>query len=262
MTLFKAVTVIRVFCSLSLSFSLLAAPAWAQQQESSLTKSGQDEEVIRISTELVQTDVTVLDRQGRFIDGLRPEQFELTVDGKPQPITFFEQITAGSSREVALVTAGKRSPAGASVASTTMAADRGRTTLFFVDDLHLSPDSMKRTRDTLLNFVNEIMGPRDQALVATASGQIGFLQQVTGNKEVLRKAIEGLTYRSVSASNSVCTPPMTEYQAVAIENGDRDVLSYLVDLSCPRCPPDTGMSNNAVRAAKKTITRQIDFTVQ
>ena len=247
MVLFKALTSVRVFCSLALALSLLVAPASAQQQEP-LTTPRQDQEIIRINTELVQTDVTVLDKQGRFISGLQPQQFELTVDGKLQPIAFFEQVTAGSSREAAIVAASKRPPANASLASTSVTADRGRTTLFFVDDLHLSFDSMKRTRDTLLSFVNEIMGSKDQALIATASGQLNFLQQLTGNKEVLRKAIEGLTYRSVSAggNNSVCTPSMSDYQAVAIENGDRDVLAYLVDLACPRCPPDTSMSNNAV----------------
>src|SRR5262245_25425366 len=49
-------------------------------------------DVLRINTELVQTDVTVLDKQGRFVDGLLAEQFELTLDGKSQPITFFERI--------------------------------------------------------------------------------------------------------------------------------------------------------------------------
>lgn len=43
-----------------------------------------DDSTLRISTVLVQTDVTVVDRDGQFIDGLRPDQFELKVDGKPQ----------------------------------------------------------------------------------------------------------------------------------------------------------------------------------
>ena len=59
----------------------------------------QAEDVLRINTELVQTDLMVVDKQGHFVDGLQREQFELTIDGKAQPISFFEQVKAGSSKE-------------------------------------------------------------------------------------------------------------------------------------------------------------------
>ena len=64
-----------------------------------------DDNVLRINTELVQTAVTVIDKQGRSVDGLSRDQFELTVDGKPRPISFFERITAGSPREAQLTAA-------------------------------------------------------------------------------------------------------------------------------------------------------------
>jgi hypothetical protein len=59
----------------------------------------QTDDVVRVKTELVQTDVTVVDKHGRFVDGLKSEQFELRVDGRPQPLAFFEQVTAGSAAE-------------------------------------------------------------------------------------------------------------------------------------------------------------------
>lgn len=57
--------------------------------------------MIRVNTELVQTDVMVFDKKGHFVDGLQRGQFELSVDGKPQPISFFEQVKAGSAKEQA-----------------------------------------------------------------------------------------------------------------------------------------------------------------
>src|SRR3954467_14309863 len=56
---------------------------------------GQDD-VIRVNTELVQTDVMVFDKEGRFVDGLKPEQFSLKIDNKPTPISFFERVTGGT----------------------------------------------------------------------------------------------------------------------------------------------------------------------
>src|SRR5215831_10796125 len=52
-------------------------------------------DVIRVNTELVQTDVTVFDKQGHFVDGLRSEQFALKIDSKPAAISFFERVTSG-----------------------------------------------------------------------------------------------------------------------------------------------------------------------
>jgi hypothetical protein len=59
----------------------------------------QPDDIVRINTELVQTDVNVFDKHGHFVDGAKPEDFELTIDGKPQKILFFERVAAGTSRE-------------------------------------------------------------------------------------------------------------------------------------------------------------------
>jgi hypothetical protein len=55
----------RVLFFLLLSFSVLAPGPLARQQPQPAV-SGQGEEVVRISAELVQTDVTVFDKQGPF----------------------------------------------------------------------------------------------------------------------------------------------------------------------------------------------------
>ena len=71
--------------------SLITCVSITHAQQTSQKKSAnQDEDVLRIKTELVQTDVTVFDKRGRFVEGLRPEQFELTVDGKRQSLTLHE----------------------------------------------------------------------------------------------------------------------------------------------------------------------------
>src|SRR5688572_12487819 len=128
---------------------LLVIPAALAQQR----QAEQSDVIIRISTDLVQTDVTVLDKQGRPVEGLQRDQFELLVNGKPQNISFFEQVAAGSLREAVLVTAGGATPPdrekGKPPSDPGSSVVRGRTVFFFVDDMHLSPDSMRRTRETL-----------------------------------------------------------------------------------------------------------------
>lgn len=226
------------------------------QTPAQATPSPAQDDVVRVSTELVQTDVIVVDKQGRFVDGLDRDKFELRVNGKEQPIAFFDRVIAGSNKEAAILTSSRKpsDKTEPATSSETPALERGRTTFLFVDDMHLSPSSIVRTRDLLTSYVDNVMGPKDEALIATATGQLGFLQQLTGDRNVLRMAIKRLTHRPFSADDKLSNPPMTEYQAVAIENGDRDVLSYFVDQQCDEfkqqgrgaCVADTGLTNNAV----------------
>jgi hypothetical protein len=69
------------------------------QVKTKTPQSDEPDDVVRVKTELVQTDVTVVDKRGRFVDGLTADDFKLRVDSKLQPLTFFEKIVAGSVEE-------------------------------------------------------------------------------------------------------------------------------------------------------------------
>ena len=193
--------------------------------------TAQEPEVVRINTELVQTAVTVLDKQGNFVDGLKREQFELVVDGKPRPVAFFDRIAAGSTRERELANEGIGIGVNSSV-PVLPATVPGRTIVFFIDDLHLAPDSLNRTRMMLQHFLNREMNSKDTVAIASASGQVGFLEQFTNNRAVLDAAIARLNPRpydahGYSAGNST---KMTEYMALNIDTtrSDTKVLDFYV----------------------------------
>jgi VWFA-related protein len=220
---------------LLLAAGTLLTTARAQQQPSPQGPAAQDDEVIRISTELVQTDVTVFDKQGRFVDDLKPDEFELRVDGKPVQISFFDKVTAGTTEErERLAARGRAGDAarGATTAATTTAPkppDRGRIIFFFLDDTHLAADSVTRVRKTLLEFIDREMGQNDQVAIASATGQLGFLQQLTDNKSVLRAAVERLTFRPFDVHDGE-RPQMTVYQAVEInERSNLQLLNFFVE---------------------------------
>ena len=178
--------------------------------------------VIRVTTEIVPSAVLVFDREGRPVDGLRREQFELVVDGKSWPIQFFERVEAGSPSEEAQLAAAR----GVSAPSTPI--DRGRTVLFFADDLHLRNDSLVRTRGLMTAFLDSHMGPRDQVAIASASGQLGFLEQATSNLSMLRAAVARLGNRQ-RVLGDVDIPRMTPHQAHVIERGtDRELFEFFV----------------------------------
>lgn len=193
----------------------------------------QSDDVVRIKSELVQTDVTVIDKQGRFVGGLPREQFELRVNGKLQPVSFFETVMLGTiDEEKPRAPAGKEmlpQPTDSRSRPRATAEARGRTIFFFVDDVHLAPDSIIRARQALMKFVDEEMGQNDQAAIVSTSGQVGFLQQLTGNKAVLRAAIARLDNKR-NPETYTGKVPISEYDAVQVaEAHNRELFRYLVE---------------------------------
>ena len=181
---------------------------------------GEAEDVIKFETSLVQTDVMVFDKDGRFVSGLKPEQFQLKINNTSRDISFFEAFKSGA------VPASPQPGQSNEVSKLRADAER-RSVLFFVDDLHLAPDSLVRTKKALLEFINNRIGENDQIAITSPSGQIGFLQQFTANKEALRTAVARLNYRANPKSDTE-KPPMSEYIAMKIRDGDESVMSYYV----------------------------------
>ncbi len=218
----------RYLCALSLCLCGFVCAAYGQQQEP--PPSRQTDEVLRVNTELFQTDVMVFDKQGRFVENLQREQFELKIDGKVQPISFFERVKAGSVNEDAQLAAARgiaRTASNAAEPLQVVPLDRGRVVIFYLDDLHLSNDSVQRVRVTMRRFIEDELGQNDEAWITTASGQLGFLQQLTGDKAVLRAAIERLQSRPNMARDFE-SPPMSEQQALAVEKFNQDIIDLFV----------------------------------
>ena len=166
----------------------------------------------------------VFDKQGRFVKDLTRNNFELRIDGKPRPIEGFELITAGSDEESQLAAA-----RGATTINTKrpQPLDRGRIVFFYVDDFHMDVPSFSMARKVISNFIDKEMGQNDQLAISSATGQIGFLQQLTNDRMVLRAALERLNPRTFSVKD-MDRPPMSEYNALLIERNDRDVFEFFV----------------------------------
>ncbi|HVF43131.1 MAG TPA: VWA domain-containing protein [Pyrinomonadaceae bacterium] len=222
--------------SLSAALCLFACALAHAQQQSSNPARERDDDVIRITSELVQTDVAVFDKRGRFVEDLKPEQFELQVDGRVQPVIFFERVTAGSRSEESQLAAAARGRGAVRPPESNAAApaeaeqpERGRLIFFFLDDMHMSGASLARARESLQRYVETGLGPYDQAAVVSASGQVGFLQQLTDNRVVLRAAVKRLGYRQSPASfNGKMS--LSEYEASQVlDSGNRELYAYLLE---------------------------------
>ncbi|MCA1578491.1 MAG: VWA domain-containing protein [Acidobacteria bacterium] len=240
-----------------LLFAVLAAAQQTQSKPSPSPSPDQPEDIIKVYTELRQTDVMVFDSKGQFVDGLTRENFELKIDGKPAPITFFERVEAGTGNEEAQWLAARDQRPAKPTAPTSY----GRKVLFFVDDIHMSPASIVQARNLITKYLDYEQTEYDEAQIASASGNIGFFQQLTDNKTVLRHAVEKLTpYHRTGKDFEI--PPMSSYHAFLIDRGDTNVLEYFVDELLKQNRLLTRpVATDLVRARANNIMRQASHWV-
>lgn len=250
--------------SLIVLFCLTTLSVQAQEKKPSPTPKPAIEvdDVIRISTELVQTDVTVFDKQGKFVDGLKQEQFELLIDGKPQPIDFFESIVAGARSERAALRAARDNKRPQPVSEPDAISDRERTILFFINDLHLDTGSLARTHKTVSYYIDNMLGPNDQVAITSSSGQIGFLQQLTNNPVVLHAALDRLKFVAGTVRDGE-RPYMSDYAAYLIaEQRDRQLFDYYVRQTMGAQNLPQPLAESVVEQRSRSIVRQSDITIK
>src|SRR5688572_23378037 len=95
-----------------LTFFLLTC-IWAQSPVSPIRPPqtiGEDD-VVRITANLVQLDVTVTDSDGRQVTDLKPEDFEIREESRAQQITNFSYVPVSPERSVSIP--GEKLPGGA-----------------------------------------------------------------------------------------------------------------------------------------------------
>lgn len=155
-----------------------------------------DDQVVRISTELVQVDVVVTDKNGRVVRGLSKDDFTLLDKGKKQLISFFEFVDAGKAEKPASDKSKPQSAPATPSPEGISEADVRRVFAFVIDDLTIRFEDLTYLHQMLTNFVDNQMQPNDLVAIVRTVGGKGLLQQFTTNKDLLRRAISSLVIGS------------------------------------------------------------------
>jgi Ca-activated chloride channel family protein len=121
------------------------------------SRASQEEEII-VDTNLVTTPVTVLDRNGRFIPGLKKKDFKIFENGVAQAVTHFQ------SEETPF--------------TVVLMIDISPSTRYSIDDI----------RYAAVTFVNQLR-PEDKVMVVNFDRQIRVMTEPTNDKKALFTAI-------------------------------------------------------------------------
>ncbi|MEP7037939.1 MAG: VWA domain-containing protein [Acidobacteriota bacterium] len=161
-------------------------------------KPSDGEDVVKISTALVQVDVTVTDNKGKIVRDLKPEDFEIYENGEKQKITNFTFISADSESNQPTEKPDKNDKSAILIPETPVRPEQvKRTIALVVDDLTLSFESTYYVRRALKKFVDEQMQTGDLVAIIRTGGGIGALQQFTSDKRQLYAAIENVRWNSI-----------------------------------------------------------------
>jgi VWFA-related protein len=122
-----------------------------------------DDEVIKIETNLVTIPVAVLDRDGRFVSGLQQDDFQIFEDGVQQKIEYFASV------------------------------EQPFTVVLLLDVSNSTQFKIGEIQDAAITFVNQLR-QNDRVMVISFDEKVRVLAQPTNNRRVLQDAIRQINF--------------------------------------------------------------------
>jgi VWFA-related protein len=156
----------------------LAARSQAQEQE----------DVVKVKSNLVNIDVIVKDKKGKYVSDLKAEDFTITEDGKAQKLEFFDApVVRTETRKPGEVTV-EASAAPAEISTTPT-----RNYIALVLDSQTTDfTNLKPVREGAIKYVREQISDGDAVALLSVTNGLKMLQPFTQDKARLIASIEQL----------------------------------------------------------------------
>jgi len=185
---------------------------------SAQTPTPTPEDVVRISTNIIQLDVTVTDGKGNVVTDLRRDEIEVYENGKRQDISgfSFSDGRKPASSELTKQAISKNLPTFVPSSTGLRPENVRRTIALVVDDLSLSFENVPSVRWALRKFVLEQVQDGDLVAIIRTGGGMGALQQFTMDRNQMLAAIDKVKFGlsgKVSAFEPITFTHKEELQA-------------------------------------------------
>src|SRR5229473_7228855 len=181
---------IRQYMLLTVMLCVWVVPA--QSQENKQTKKPDDDEVIKITSNLVSLDVIVKDKKGKAITDLKPEDFTVSENGVPQKIEFFDSTLTTNEAPQPTRPNDPTQPPNDSIrprARTPNGVPRNIIALV-LDGQSTEVANLKHVREGMMKYIRERISDSDSVALFSISGGLQLLQGFTQDKAKLIAAVE------------------------------------------------------------------------
>ena len=146
---------------------------------------GQEEEVVKVKSNLVNIDVMVKDKKGKYVSDLKAEDFTIVENGVPQKIEFFDAPLMGNETKTAAASTATAAPATTPPSS----APRNYVALV-IDSQSTDITNLKQVREGTLKYIREQITENDIVALLSVTNGLRMLQPFTQDKARLIAALE------------------------------------------------------------------------
>lgn len=156
--------------------AVLLCSSGARAQQKGRPKT--DDETVRLGVTLVQIDVVVTDKEGKQVEGLTADNFEVRDSGKKQHLLHCDYVRLGRpagktpAPSGLSLTAGERQ-ALQDMGSAVSSKEPRRVIAFLVDDIWIAAPELPRAREVLTDFVDNQMQDGDLVATCKPRGALG-----------------------------------------------------------------------------------------
>ena len=165
-----------------------------------IAQSSQAGYTFKAQTELVLVNVTVRDKNGNPVRDLKPADFTVLEDNKPQKVATFDIENTENTPQVPLQQANllsapaKKIRASASDAPTASAQESAikdrRLIILFFDLSSMQPDEIERSSNAAQDYLNKQMQPADLVSIVSLGNTITVNQDFTADRDKLRAVLQ------------------------------------------------------------------------
>lgn len=177
---------------------LLSTTSFAQTPKPTPPPVEDEKDIVKISTTLIQLDVTVTDREGNIVTDLKPGDLEVYENGKKQEVTNFSFVRRGGENDAPAIAPKNQPTVGKIVVdapSVKLKADQVRRTYtVVVDDLGLNFGNIFFVKQALKRFINEQMEAGDLVAIVRTGKTNGAFSSFTSDKRQLLSVIEKIKW--------------------------------------------------------------------
>jgi len=165
-----------------------------------IAQSSQAGYTFKAQTELVLVNVTVRDKKGNPVRDLKPEDFTVLEDNKPQKVATFDIENTENTPQVPLQQAdllsapAKKTRASASDEPTASAQESAikdrRLIILFFDLSAMQPDEIERSSDAAQDYLSKQMQPADLVSIVSLGNTITVNQDFTSDRDKLKAVLQ------------------------------------------------------------------------
>jgi VWFA-related protein len=184
---------------IALTLSLFIATPSLMPQDAQPQAPSPGDYRIRVTSDLVLTNVVVRDKQGNLVRGLTQDAFSVLEDGKQQRISSFDfenvdaLALAGSAGPTVSGIAAPMKIIGSNASVNKEELKNHRLVVLFFDFSAMEPDDIDRAVSAAQKYVDKQMAPADLVAAISLASSMRVDQDFTNDKTRLKAVLSGYT---------------------------------------------------------------------